>query len=455
MYAPYFPVRPEDVYQQPRTRSISIYDDFNPTWEEIVHYLEYRSTSRPFVDATDGRRNLWSTVISRCLTTQQSRNAKQTPPGRPIELEYVTVTGLHGLKLRISDFYTALGLIITETEPYIYHGYESDEQIEEIHLKMLATYSKWILIASDAYFRDPPTTACVMFVKDLQLVSAKRPILSASSEPMPELGSSYAAQTFMPAACFPNLSGVLKSEAVKLQQKNLQGFANGFQLSGKSPQELRGMAVQYGHCSEGPALLYMLDPTNTHLRSYLWGAATHVQTVKLMEQYEQLERNWFKRALIKACLNCHYMIRAANEAFGTGHFTSQYRDLAVSPPEHIPNSNWLKCPNQWLQRSGRLRPCDKNGTRCFECPYCKLAWYCSQVCREYNWPAHALWCTRYKWCAKLGCSEPAEIKCEACPSRRIPARYCTVDHLRKDWPNHEKWCYNRDNMGPVPNLAHR
>jgi hypothetical protein len=54
---------------------------------------------------------------------------------------------------------------------------------------------------------------------------------------------------------FPNLSDFEKSEGLKLQQENIQGFMQGLRFEGRSPLELLGMKHQLGHCAEMLPLL--------------------------------------------------------------------------------------------------------------------------------------------------------------------------------------------------------
>ncbi|KAJ7130291.1 hypothetical protein C8R44DRAFT_905683 [Mycena epipterygia] len=231
-----------------------------PVYDSAV--TQYRSKSRPFIDVDDGRRDLWTTIISRCIRAKRSRLYKPVNhPGAPLELEYITVTGLHGLKLRISDFYSAMGLVITDTDPYPYQSdptkrVETTDEKDELHMRMLATYSKWITIAARNHFNDPgdaiPSTACVMYVKT---PSSVRPVLSMSADEVPQV-STQSPGPYYAAAVFPNLSGALKNLALQLQQQNLQGFKKELEFLGISPQELAGFDDwHFGHCSEILALL--------------------------------------------------------------------------------------------------------------------------------------------------------------------------------------------------------
>ncbi|KAJ7510508.1 hypothetical protein B0H11DRAFT_1191941 [Mycena galericulata] len=440
---------PPITYEHPPHPPISIHTHFNPYFEQIVHYLESRSKSRPFVDA-DGRRNLWDTVLRRTLRLKQSRCMKQqsqTANSAP-ELEYITVTGIYGIQLRISDFYSAMGLVITDTDPYPYTGRESRNEKDEIHLKMLATYTRWIDIAAQAHFNAHgdhiPSTACIMYMKNPTPIPNQpaAPILSTSG---PDPGTGTPAQHFIPAAVFPSLSGLLKNEALKIQKQNLQGFLDGLQFLGMSPQELRGFEVHFGHCAEALALLYMFDPEA--VRCYLHGIATDVAPIRGMTSYNPQH---FRMRLKKACLNCQYVIRVLNDAKGSqragGELPFTYSDRAEPNPDQrrhtvVPNS--VKCFRY---------KCNNTSVRSEECPYCRTAWYCSKTCRDSDWKYHGHGCARFKRCAK--CLLPqADRACQGCLRvGRIPARYCTDAHRLEDWPSHQQWCQDLRNNGPPPQL---
>ncbi|KAJ7704432.1 hypothetical protein B0H17DRAFT_1039654 [Mycena rosella] len=294
----------------------------------------------------------------------------------------------------------------------------------------------------ELFRRDIPSTACVMYVEDLQKVP--RPVLSATTTT--EEAKLVENRTFRPSSFFPNLSEPLKVEAVRLQQQNLQGFAVGFSLKGISPQELVGLAVHFGQCCEGQALLYILDPTNKTSRFYMLGAATRVGPIRAMLQYNEA---LFRTTLVPACRNCRYMVKAVNDALGTTRVDQkigrvpalEYRDLAVARNE----SNAL-LPPSLICFGQTIKKCKNRQSRKYECPYCLMAWYCSSSCRAADWSTHARGpCCRYRWCAEP-CWDVGD---------RIPARYCGVEHQTKDWPTHKPWCKDRANKGPVPALQAR
>ncbi|KAJ7704429.1 hypothetical protein B0H17DRAFT_1039651 [Mycena rosella] len=308
------------------------------------------------------------------------------------------------------------------------------------------------ILFKDLFQDDIPSTACVMYVNDLQKVL--RPVLSTTTTT--EEANLARGRTFMPSSFFPNLSEPLKVEAVKLQQQNLQGFAVGFSLNGISPQELLGLAVHFGQCCEGQALLYILDPTNKTSRFYTLGAATRVGPIRAMRQYNEA---LFRTTLVPACRNCRYMVKAVNDALGTTRVgpngqtvpALEYRDLAVARNELnglVPPS--LICFGQTKKK------CNNRQSRKYECPYCRMAWYCSSSCMDADWSTHARSkCARYRWCADPACGAGSpSITCQQCwgVKDRIPARYCKAEHQARDWPTHKHWCQDRANKGPVPTL---
>nr|GAT59697.1 predicted protein [Mycena chlorophos] len=97
---------------------------------------------------------------------EEQRDTRR-PSRRLLSIE---VTGSFGLKFRISDIYTLLGYLISETDRYSYTGNEENDQLCLIHLKILAFYERWIRQLAQQLISDPsevaPNTACVMYRKD-------------------------------------------------------------------------------------------------------------------------------------------------------------------------------------------------------------------------------------------------------------------------------------------------
>ncbi|KAJ6577487.1 hypothetical protein B0H19DRAFT_1062098 [Mycena capillaripes] len=319
----------QPVSNQPRqVRQISIHTHFAPTAKEIVNYVQERSTSSEFVSKSEGHAQMWP-MLQRCLQSRRMRaTGRFLPNSRVVEMELdsITVTGLHGLKMRISDFYSALGFIITETDPYKSYTRipgknnvvrDTAARKEGIHVSILAHYTKWIDVLSKSrdYFIDSaPSTTCIMY---------HRTAVPGSEPP------------FIPAAVFPNLSEAHKDTALRLQQENIQGFVQGLIINGASPRELVGHDVHFGHCAEVLALLYMFDPM-TASGCYLHGMAATVAPLRAMNQYDE---TLFKTRLIKACINCQYLIRAINDKMGlrsAGTPALHYSDRAAVPPTHLP-----------------------------------------------------------------------------------------------------------------------
>ncbi|KAJ7849689.1 hypothetical protein B0H14DRAFT_3137921 [Mycena olivaceomarginata] len=212
--------------------SISIHNNFSPSAPSIVHYLEERCKAVPFANAMDaGRQQLWN-FIKGCLTARSSRYRINTgtywSDGKPRRATArISLTGLHGNVMVISDFYSALGFIISETDSYQYHGRETATEKNNIHLKILAFYTKWITnVARSTYFGENgkdeagPSTACIVF-------SPTQPFQTVA----------------VPCAMFPNLSPAMKAEGRGIQQENLQNFIAGLGINGSSPRELQNEAV--------------------------------------------------------------------------------------------------------------------------------------------------------------------------------------------------------------------
>ncbi|KAJ7318815.1 hypothetical protein DFH08DRAFT_819706 [Mycena albidolilacea] len=300
--------------------TISIHDPgkFTPTWREvrfipscsivIKDYVYIRSHSHPFVDVDEGNKLLWSTVIKGCMDSRRSRCLL---PGSQTELAQVTVKGLHGLKLRIADFYSAL-----ETDPYYFEADQNpnDTEMEAVHLRMLANYCSWIRIAATSYFVNEdsaPTTACVIYTTTHQ--RKVLPILAPTggapgAQPVLKPGSG---RFRLDAAVFPNLSEYLKDEARKLQEKNLQGFMEGLTFTGLSPLAIQELGIHWGHCAETLALLYMLDP-EVSVQYFLNGMAADVRSIhKLNGRYNRIK---FVQEMLKpACTNCQTVIHSIND----------------------------------------------------------------------------------------------------------------------------------------------
>ncbi|KAJ7039677.1 hypothetical protein C8F04DRAFT_298738 [Mycena alexandri] len=299
-------------------------------------------------------------------------------------------------------------------------------------------------------FNDPndtiPSTACIMFVND----PANNLILGTGGN----ASNAEAKILRIPAAVFPNLSGSLKDAALKLQQQNLAGFHDvlrGVAIEGPSPQELLGFEVHFGHCSEIPALLYMFDPLAIG-ELHLHGAATEVAPIRAMR--DSYNAALFKRKLKRACTNCHYMVRALNDALGTEVSTRrpsvQYHDRAgtytTSPQNIVIPPSTPKCTS---------KDCPKPAWRQWECGGCRMAWYCSADCRRLDVQTHARSCARYFKCDN--CQQYATTACGGClaVSGRIPARYCGNKCQRVQWDQHKLWCIDTRRKGPVPSLANK
>ncbi|KAJ7911445.1 hypothetical protein B0H13DRAFT_2481391 [Mycena leptocephala] len=308
---------PATSYQQRQAEEISIHTHFSPSALQIMKYMEKRATSPSFVGIDEGHAKLWP-MLQQCLKEGYSRRLRRTGRidlnGNPeLELDYITVTGLHGLRMRISDFYSALGFIVSETDPYPYDGNESPARKQDINFALLAHYTKWVdVLSKSPFLKDSgPTTTCVMY---------GRTVVPSSEPP------------FIPAAVFPNLSGAHKDAALKLQQENIQGFIEGLIINGVSPQQLAGFQVHFGHCAEVLALLYMLDP-KTASQVFLHGVAAAVAPLRAMLSYDAA---LFKTRLTGACTNCQYLIRAINEEMGprSGDVPAlRYSDRARAPPK--------------------------------------------------------------------------------------------------------------------------
>ncbi|KAF8177080.1 hypothetical protein K438DRAFT_2022360 [Mycena galopus ATCC 62051] len=270
-------------------RTISIHRDFSPTWDQIEHYVKIRSNALPFCGASEGHQNLWRTVLEPSIDEGRSRTYI---PGSKL-LAHVTVKGIHGIPLRIADFYSALGLIITETDPWPFSGRESQDIIKRINHKMLATFMKWIYISARGHFADPPPN---------------------TASPEKKLKKHHQRYT-MKVAVSPNLSGWLKDDAVKLQQanlshENLERFLRGLGFEEPSQLAFKLGEYQWGHCAETLALLYMLEPSAA-VQCLLSGVAANMAPIGDMAQYNH---DSFQTMLKPACENCQLIFRTIDHA---------------------------------------------------------------------------------------------------------------------------------------------
>ncbi|KAJ7746320.1 hypothetical protein B0H16DRAFT_1557021 [Mycena metata] len=421
-----YPFPPADGKRQ----QISIFRDFAPTALQIYWYMEERCVSQPFLSAVQDDRHRIKAFLAKCISKRTSRTMRATGrsglDGRPeMELDYLTLTGLHGLTLRISDIYSLLGFIITETEPYPENPGETTAQKDANHLAILAHYTKWIdILANSGWWNGTdsfPSSTCIMWVRTA--------VNSAEG-------------TFIPMAVFPNLSGSHKYEALHLQQQNIQGFINGLKINGVSPRVLEGVASHFGHCAEILALLYMLDPL-TASQCFLRGAAAETAPLHAAKIYDPEQ---FRKKMKKACANCQYMLRRINEKMGKRAGDSnalQYYDM-VHHKSFVPPGPEVcarrACPNQaWSN---------------YECSWCRVTWYCSSNCKKLDAPEHDKICVGARWKKCNACGNPGKSFCGGCQKveGRIPAMYCQRACQVTHWPKHKAWCENRFNVGGPPGM---
>ncbi|KAJ6529016.1 hypothetical protein DFH09DRAFT_1094152 [Mycena vulgaris] len=401
--------------------------------------------------------------LTKSRAHRMSRLNRVTPAGVPIPgvAEHVAIQGQHGLKLRISDIYTALGFVITETDPYSYSGGETPQQLDNIHPKILAHYGKWVNILS-GYFDDKkdamPSTVCIMFK------TTHTPLLLAP----PNSDSNPGLQTAPPShmagssrmkiqmAVFPNLSKVLKDAGLTLQKKNLDGLIKQLQFSNRlSVDEVQWIQKQFGHCAETLGWLYLLDPEVVG-QCFLNGMAVSTVVFKAMGQYNP---NTMSSALKGACNNCKYVIKMVNESM-----------TAVRPeqPQNTPPFLYSDRTGDTQSIPGRTGPicandrCEKKSVSAVQC-ICMVVWYCSSQCRQHHWARyHRKVCPHYNFCAWPQCNYPTPdnaadacryVTCGGACSKnqnKSPARYCTAGHRDQDWLHHRTWCQDPAAIGVEP-----
>ncbi|KAJ7249558.1 hypothetical protein B0H12DRAFT_697008 [Mycena haematopus] len=273
---------------------ISIHTHFLLTADEIVDYM-YDGCQALINDATRGNahevHNRLKGFIKTCVARRTSRF--WTGTGNERRLVSFMLFGRGGTDMKICDLYSALGYIIAETDHYRSHGNETEGQKQSMHMKMLATYSKWILILHRGLkMQDPaPNTACLIYDPH-----SESPIR---------------------AAVFPNLSGseTEKKEGRTMQQENLKNFFDALgvdlDMNKTTPQSKNvGGYTQYGDCAEILALLYMFDP-KTAAHYYLSGMAANIFYMQDFKVYDETK---FKKALKTACQNCQLIFRLIDNA---------------------------------------------------------------------------------------------------------------------------------------------
>ncbi|KAJ7038951.1 hypothetical protein C8F04DRAFT_1088044 [Mycena alexandri] len=390
---------------------------------EILHYMESRLKSLPFGEDTEKAR-LWKTIVQPCTVARTSRLLRTTGVA-----EHVTVPGAHGLQLRISDVYSALGYIITETDRRSYSAEELENpgKLNDIHHKILAHFGKWVNILATHFDEDPndtmPTTVCIMFGNTTDPLSSAPPMLMA---------------------VFPNLSGAFKDEGLKLQKDNLDGIKPGLRFSNKlSPEQKKWLEKAFGHCSETLGWLYLIDPQAVIPECFLYGLTVMTSVFRSMTRYSVSKT---KAALRSPCPNCIYTIRSINEALQSGRAFAAFR-YSDQTPVYTDNARvGIITPGPQGSVCAR-RGCGNTATSEFRC-YCRILWFCSQNCYNEEWARHCKSCPHFQFCswpeyrsptsAKLPCAGP----CSSRPGK-VPARYCNPDHRDKDLAAHQSWCSSK------------
>ncbi|KAJ7825384.1 hypothetical protein B0H14DRAFT_2820655 [Mycena olivaceomarginata] len=441
MNNPPFPVptSPPPPPSLPVQPAISIHRDFSPTAKQIMEYMENgcQALIRRGGQTIQGYQSLLA-LSARWREKRISRVRSQTNPGH---IDYVELYGRSGIQMKICDFYSALGYIISQADPFTYTGRETIEEKRSIHVKMLATYANWIIIVSSRFTDQPaPSTACVIYEPD------NNPV---------------------PAAVFPNLSGddQMKKKGRGNQQLNLHEFilqlGIDINFATASPREKNGGKVQFGDCAEINCLIFMFDP-KTAAHYFLNGMAADVTKMptRTNPNWVYNEGHFCSQVLKRACANCEYIVRVVNSAMvnaaiatavaPAGGFTLantpggfRYRDLAP-PSQVLPTKSHRTCVSTLCQRPALVQ---------FQCVGCKTAMWCCNDCRENGMPEHQRTCAMLQCCAKCYQRNPQRI-CRGCAKvpGRIPARYCSESHEKEHRSIHGRWCEDPNNTGVIPQM---
>ncbi|KAK7017345.1 hypothetical protein R3P38DRAFT_3201798 [Favolaschia claudopus] len=421
----------------------SIHDDmkFNSIMPDMIaKYAETRAKS-PRFSGDPARRSVVETLLLPCFNAGTSRLPSESDPDAVVS---VTVTLPNGVRAEIGDFYSALGLIITETDPILFAGRESpsDADVKLAVEKMLVTFGRWMSICAKRFREVPPTTACVMYMG--KSLAAIRP--STSSSP-------YTYQ--LRVAIFPNLvHGPYYEAGRAIQKSNINNaFRGGPKFEGKSPMQLKGTGIQFADCSETLALLCMFVRNPQSETYYLYGLTIDVdQLIHGRKAKGPLSKSACGNSFFKpACDNCEYVLHAFAMCLAVPGSQEKlgfyYCDLARPGEDNLPGGVLCSdCGKKFTQQQ-------------FECPNCRIRWWCSQECKTRSLGAHVVRCPHFYVCTKCGTTEHASYVCVEClqVDGRIPAHYCGKDgqsaHKAADLGNHRPWCEDANNKGLVPSLV--
>ncbi|KAK7017340.1 hypothetical protein R3P38DRAFT_1322675 [Favolaschia claudopus] len=410
----------------------SIHDDvdYNSIMPDmIVNYMKCRVEATPFTD--DVARRTLLDIVRRCVEEKKSRVLSNSDPET---VASVTVTTRNGVRLEFCDFYSLLGLVITETDPVVFHESPAWKEIDLAHHRMLYAFARWMDICARKLFRETaPPTACLI--------------------PQSSIAGPY--KYWLRTAIFPNLAKRHHHAAGRLiQQTNLRNFMpNGPDFGGKSPLQLIGKNIQFADCSETLPLIYLLNPRPTKNKLYLMGMT--IDVAKAILRVPHFDRNAVHVLLKPACDNCSYTIRAIGTHLrvpdAPNSLPLYYRDLALpSNADSLPvKPNCWPCPTKLAHQE-------------FECRNCRWRWWCSQECKTENLSQHLVTCRHFHVCTKCGTADHANSVCEECVkvNGRIPAHYCggkdgPSAHKAADRENHRPWCDDANNKGLVPSLIQR
>ncbi|KZP11642.1 hypothetical protein FIBSPDRAFT_1050572 [Athelia psychrophila] len=279
-----------------RSGQWTIHDPRSWDWTaaEIQSYLEYHCLHSPFNAGVQNRQamlQLYTNIIAPCRENSSPFVSVASQPGT---LEYLTVSNGHGSQIPITDFYTAMGWIISIVEPHppTRAGYQ----------QLLATYARWCHTAWRALF---PRT-CVPTTASIKVVSL--PALSASTSPHgPGPGAAFWLSTSLPHAA-------LKEAARAVREQHMHALFGPLPAAPIWAHAVRhGGAwgrVKWGHCAE--TLTTMCAYFRVPPPALVCGVAIKLKPVARAPAYSAAV---FSAAALGACDNCKTMMQHARIAY--------------------------------------------------------------------------------------------------------------------------------------------
>nr|GAT57322.1 predicted protein [Mycena chlorophos] len=263
------------------------------------------------------------------------------------QVRFTIVTSPRGRKYKIFDLYGALGFIVSEVELKEYRVKFS----ALFHRRILATFSKWILITSFQMWGKPrPNTTCIVYENQIA-TNLVDPFL-------------YTSALSCTQATLPSYSrrqrGLLRflgyENLLSLHPRSTVETAAAF---GLSPAWMTGSPCRLGHCCEIAALCRLLHAILPGRTVFFFGIALRVTprsgNVNL-EHMANYDANALGSILMPPCPNCQQVFQTLNIVLSTDPRYDgipdagfRYRDVSTpgAPLDETlhPTRTNRKCPN--------------------------------------------------------------------------------------------------------------